>query len=229
MSKLKSFVGLDFVTVRPYFTVKSLLMYAAVAVFMSIISGSIASGAMIGVMYGMMFMGYPFVLGEKGNLDALYTTLSLDRKTVVTGRYIFTLTINLCAITAAFALSAIGVMLASFILGSPEYGEITAEALWLLVAVAAAFFVMQSLLLPVYFKLGYTKAKFFTIVPLIALMAGYAAVSAFAKDSGIISGIIESISAINSGLFAVFAVLALCFVVFISYRLSLAFYMKREF
>ena len=229
MSKLKSFVGLDFVTIRPYFMAKNLLIYAAVAVFMSIVSGSIASGAMIGVMYGMMFMGYPFALGEKGNLDALYTTLSLDRKTVVTGRYIFTLALNLCTIIAAFALSAIGVISASFISGSPGYGGITVEALWLLIAVAAAFFVMQSMLLPVYFKLGYTKAKFFTIVPFVALMAGYGAISAIAKDSDIISRIVESINAMNSGLLAVCAVLALCFVVFISYRLSLAFYRKREF
>ena len=229
MSKLKSFVGLDFVTIRPYFTAKSLLMYAAVAVFMSVVSGGIASGAMIGVMFGTIFMGYPFALGEKSNLDALYATLSLSRKAVVLGRYLFTLVINLCVVVIALALSAVGVTISSVISESTEYGIITAEALWILVAVAAAFIILQSLMLPVYFKLGYTKAKFFTMVPFVALMIGNVAVSSFAKDSDIISRIIESISAMNSGLLAVCAVLVLCFVVFISYRLSLAFYRKREF
>ncbi|MCL2082366.1 MAG: ABC-2 transporter permease [Oscillospiraceae bacterium] len=229
MNKLKAFVGLDFITVKPYFKKRNLFLFAAVVVFMSIMSGSIASGAMIGTMFGTIFMGYPFALGEKGNLDALYTTISLDKKTVVTGRYLFTLTLNLCTIIAAFAISAIGVTIGVLISDSPVYGEITIEALWVLGAVAAAFFVMQSLMFPAYFKLGYTRAKIFTIVTFIALTTGYVAVSAFAKDSDAVSNILKTISEMNNGLLAACAVLGLFVLVYISHSLSLAFYKKREF
>ena len=229
MSKLRSFVKLDFITIKPYFTKKNLLLFAAVIIYMSIVSGTIISGAMIGVMFGTIFMSYPFALGEKGNLDELYATLSLSRKTVVAGRYLFTLVLNLCVVIIVFAFTAIGVTIGSLISESSGHGEITAEALWLLAAVVAIFMVMQSMMLPMYFKLGYTKGKIFNLVPFVALSAGSMAFSSIARSNGGINRIVGFINAMNGEMLGVCAVLALGFVVCVSYLLSLSFYRKREF
>jgi len=229
MSKVKSFIGLDFITIKPYFTALNLCLYAATTCFLSIMAGSVESGVMIGVMYGTIFLGYPFALGEKGNLDALYTTLSLEKKTVVAGRYLFTLAMNSCAIALSLALSAISIKIGSIIAESADYGVISSEALWILITVVAAFIVMQSILLPVYFKLGYTKARFFSMIPFIAMTTGYVAVSALAKDNDIVSRIFNAVSEMNSASLAVIAVIGLLLLVYISYSLSLSFYKKREF
>ena len=95
MNKLTAFIKLDFFTIKPYFTFKSILIYAVIAVFLSITSINIFSAVGFGLMMGTMFIGYPFAIGEKSNMDALYATLSVNRKTVVIGRYAFTLILNL--------------------------------------------------------------------------------------------------------------------------------------
>jgi len=91
MCKLREFVKLDFFTVKPYFTVKNLLLYGAVVLFLTIMSADISAGLGIGMMFATMHTGYPFIAGEKCNMDALYITLSAGKKTVVLGRYIFSL------------------------------------------------------------------------------------------------------------------------------------------
>ena len=229
MSKLKSFIGLDFMTVKPYFTVKNQLLFVAVALFMAFVSGSIESVAVIGAMFGSIFMGYPFAVGEKSNMDALYATLSLGRKTVVAGRYLFTLTLNFCAVIITLAISSVGLFIGSVMFESSGYGNSASEVLMVFAVVIALFILMQSIMLPLYFKLGYAKTKFLTIIPFTALIAGYVTVINIARNSDVLSRMHGFISSINSGILAVFGVLGLCLVVCASYNLSLAFYTKREF
>jgi hypothetical protein len=54
-------------TIKPYFTAKNLLIYAAVALFLTAVSGNISSGIGVGLMIGTAFVGYPFALCEKSN------------------------------------------------------------------------------------------------------------------------------------------------------------------
>ena len=223
MSKLSKFVKLDFFTVKPYFTVKNLLLYGAVVLFLTIMSADISAGLGIGMMFATMHTGYPFIAGEKCNMDALYITLSAGKKTVVLGRYIFTMLFNLCFVLAVFAFS-IAVMLAYGIFGN---GFQMAASSSLLLLMPALFMAMQAIQLPLYFKFGYAKAKFISMIPFAALMAGYMAFTGFL---GGLSGLGETLSGVFAGSFAYIAVGAVFLViVFTSYRLSLAFYKKREF
>ena len=229
MNKLKLFIGLDFMTVKPYFTVKNQLLFAAIALFMVIVSGSIESTAVVGAMFGAIFMGYPFAVGEKSNMDALYATLALDRKTVVAGRYLFTLTLNFCAVFITLAISSVGLMIGSILFESSGYGNSAPEVLMVFAIVVSFFIIMQSIMLPLYFKYGYAKTKFLTIIPFTALIAGYVTVLNIARNSDILVRLYGLINSINSGLLSVFGVLGLCLVVYVSYNLSLSFYTKREF
>ena len=158
-------------------------------------------------------------------MDALYITLSLNRKTVVVGRYLFALTFNLCAILFSIFFAIVGTLItgaAGLVMG-------TSDILLAGVLLAAVFIVIQSIQLPFFFKMGYTKAKFFSMVPFVALMAGYMVFMTASKDNGIVNRIESVLERMTSGVLVGFAVLALLLICYVSYKLSIAFYKKREF
>lgn len=226
MDKLKSFIRLDYFTVKPYFTGKNILILVAVALFMTITSGSISSCIFVGMMIGTLLFSYPFVVGEKSNMDALYVTLSINRKTVVSGRYVFTFLLNVFVVLIVVIIASIW-LLAARITGIGGAGS--GDALWTAVLLAALFAVVQAIQLPVYFKYSYAKAKFLCLVPFAAIMAGFIAFITIAGDGILIKSAIGFIESINASWLIVCVVLALALVMLASYKLSLSFYKKREF
>jgi hypothetical protein len=225
MRKLKDFVHLDFITVKPYFTIKNVLLFAGVALFLTVMSGSIVSASGIGAMLGTLFVSYPFAVGEKCNLDALYVTLSLSRKTVVLGRYLFVLALNLCAVLFSALFSAVGLLAGRLFNFLPA----AAESFWPFLALSALFLVLQAIQLPVFFRFGYAKAKFFSAIPFAVLMAGYTTFGLIQKNTNVLLPQWITKLLANSAVTAVVFGLGLCLVVSLSYGLSLASYKKREF
>jgi len=225
MNKLLAFVRLDFITVKPYLTFKNLLIYAALAFFFTIITGFMSSGISIGMMVGVLFLSYPFVIGEKSNMDALYSTLSINRKTVVLGRYLFAIAINCCTILFFLTFSIAGMLVTR--ISSFESGS--GEIIWTIFFLAVLVLVIQALQLPLYFKLGYSKAKFVSMIPFAALPAGFFVISSF--DNGAITESLENLftNVLNESSLIALVVFALLLVLYGSYRLSLLFYKKREF
>ncbi|NLG10659.1 MAG: ABC-2 transporter permease [Coriobacteriaceae bacterium] len=228
MDKIKSFIKLDYITIKPYLSVKNLLIFGCIMVFLTAMSGNLASGLGVGMMLGTIYLGYPFALGEKSNMDALYTTLSVDRKTVVAGRFAFIFLFNLCSIIAALVIAAITL----FIAGKLDFNANGVETLVAIVMIAALFAVIQLFQLPVFFRYGYTKAKLLTFMPFIALMVGYFLISGFA---GQLFGDLQFILSVgnflaaNQMLIIVLIILAMLLATFISYRISVKAYAKREF
>jgi len=228
MDKIKSFIKLDYITIKPYLSVKNLLIFGCIMVFLTAMSGNLASGLGVGMMLGTIYLGYPFALGEKSNMDALYTTLSVDRKTVVAGRFAFIFLFNLCSIIAALVIAAITL----FIAGKLDFNANGVETLVAIVMIAALFAVIQLFQLPVFFRYGYTKAKLLTFMPFIALMVGYFLISGFA---GQLFGDLQFILSVgnflaaNQMLIIVLIILAMLLATFISYRISVKAYVKREF
>jgi hypothetical protein len=226
MNKIISFVRLDFITIKPYFTVKNILIYAVLALFLTTVSVNIASAIGVGMMFATMLMSYPFAIGEKSNVDALYAILSIDRKTVVLGRYFFVLSINLCAIIFSFLLVSVS-LLAAWMTNSWNGVD---EAFLIMILLAAVFFILQAIQLPFYFKFGNTKARFLSVVPFIAIMAIYFAFSSVGSNSGFSNSVTDFFTNTLSGVgIAALAVLIFLLLIFASYRLSLSFYSKREF
>ena len=78
MNRTLSFVRLDFITVKPYATLKNLIIFVAVALIMIISSGGGSSAIGILMVYAVLFSSYPFAVGEKNGIDALYVTLSIS-------------------------------------------------------------------------------------------------------------------------------------------------------
>lgn len=226
MNKLKAFVRLDFMTVKPYLTIKNLLIFAAVALYLSMLSGNMSSAIGVGMMLGTLFVSYPFAVGEKSNMDALYVTLSVGRKSVVLGRYIFTLSLNICAVLFALTLASVGRLIA-WVAGF-ESGD--GEAFLMVIVLAALFALIQAIQLPLYFKLGYTKAKIVSIIPLAAFVTGFTMfnfIALFNKGVTIIG--VQPLSETLNGPLIVLGVVVFLIAIFASYRLSVSFYKKREF
>jgi hypothetical protein len=224
MNKLNAFVRLDFVTVKPYFAGKNMAIYAGVALYMSYLGGAL-TGMGMGLMLGTLFASYPFALCEKSNLDALYTTLSVNRRTVVRGRYLFTLALDLCIIAALFAVAVTFI----FIRNETVSGEDVIEALTVAAVIFALTIVIQAVQFPIYFKFGYTKAKLLSLVPFFALMAAYFLLTSIARESALLNRLYELSERLKTGGIITLALLGVIIAAYVSYRLSLSFYKKREF
>lgn len=228
MDKIKSFIKLDYITIKPYLSVKNLLIFGCIMVFLTAMSGNVASGLSVGMMLGTIYLGYPFALGEKSNMDALYTILSVERKTVVAGRFAFIFLFNICSIIAALVIATITL----FIVGQLDIFANGVETLIAIIMIASLFAVIQLFQLPVFFKYGYTKAKLLTFMPFVALMVGYFLISGFA---GQLLGDLELVLSIgnflvhNQLVIIALIILFLCVLTFISYRISIRAYAKREF
>ena len=224
MNKALSFVRLDLITVKPYLTVKNLCIFGGVALFVLIVNNS-AVGA-IGLIMAMaaLYASYPFAVGEKSNIDVLYTTLSIKRNTVVLGRYLFALTLDLLAGLFTFILSFV-------VLTTMQRGLAVIETLVVIPFLFLVFSVIQAIQLPIYFKLNYTKAKFVAYLPFIvlplAVMVTFSSLNkAFPLEQ--ITGMLTwfATNPLTTVLLVGSAWLALMVT---SYYVSLAFYNKRDF
>jgi hypothetical protein len=212
-------------TIKPYFTVKSMVIFAAIAFFLTVVSYNLSSVFVVGMMFGLMFTSYPFAVSEKTNMDALYIILSIGRKTVVLGRYIYALFLNICAVVFSFIFALAGLLTAQ----AANFGNRINEVFWMVILFAALFAVIQVIQLPFFFKFGYTKARFLSIVPFIAIMAGYVTFTSM-RNSGFSGSITEILTnTLGGGSMIALAILILLLMIFASYRLSLSFYSKREF
>ena len=226
MNKLISFVRLDLLTIKPYFTLKNLLIFAAITFFLTVVSVNIASAIGIGMMFATMFMSYPFAVGEKSNMDALYAILSIDRKTVVLGRYVFALFLNICAIVLSFIFALAGLFTAR----AAKFQNRPDEVFWMVLLFAMLFAVIEVIQLPFFFKFGYNKARFLSVIPFIAIMAGYFTLISMEGNSelsGYVTGFFTN--TLGAGGMIASAILVLLLLIFASYRLSLSFYNRREF
>jgi len=224
MNKALSFIRLDFITVKPYLTVKNLCIFVGVALIMLIFNYS-ASGA-IGLIMACaaLYASYPFAIGEKSNIDVLYTTLSINRNTVVLGRYLFALSLDILAGLSTFILSFV-------VLTIMQKDFVVIEVLSAIPILFLVFSVIQSVQLPIYFKLNYTKAKFIAYIPFVVLPLAIMTGSNFFNNAFSLDKIV--------GLFEWFTVNPLTTalvvgaiwlgIMLLSYKVSVSLYQKRDF
>ncbi len=223
MSKALSFMRLDFITVKPYLTIKNLLIFMAVGLIMMISSGTSVTAIGIIMTFGVLYVSYPFAVGEKNGIDALYATLSLTRGSVVLGRYLFAFFVELCAALLALLLST-----GMLIIMQKEVN--LQELLVTTMVVFIIFSIMQAFQLPLYFKLGYAKAKLVAYLPFLGFPLAVFLLTGMLKRSGVLQPLAAAPEwALANPLIALCLGIALwASMVFLSYRMSLAFYKKRD-
>jgi hypothetical protein len=228
------FVKLDLMTIKPFLVNKSGFVMLILFLFLTTFS----AGA--GSLFAYMIFMYPFALGEKNNLNALYVTLGVPRKTVVLGRFAFVLLLN----AAGGVISVIFSYLISIIRGR-EFA--VAEVFLLSAVLFFVFLLLECFQMPFFFKLPYSKSKFISVVPLIIIMGFVGVVAGSASsyfenggggDSTVNVGVSGNAENFLYGLFepimeakllaATAAVVVLVVVVFVSVRISISVYAKRE-
>jgi hypothetical protein len=162
MSAVLRMAQLDLRTVRPYRT-QMVIMLVMTPLLVAVWGQPTIVPVMLVVM-SVFVAAYPFAIGEKNDLDTLYGVLPIRRATLVAGRYVFAGTLG--ATSAALG-TVVGLPLAS-VMGQPfAWGETG----YLLVAAFVVFGFFVSFQFPLYFALGYTRARLVTFLPIFAVMA----------------------------------------------------------
>jgi len=224
MRRLGAFVKLDWFTIKPYCTWKNTLLFLVMAAVVSQFGQSISMMVGVVMMYASMYVSYPFAVGEKSNLDALYATLALSRREVVAGRYLFAIGLDVGA--AALALAA-GPMVRG--ITGEDVGIVQLAAT--IAIVFAVFSLVQAVQLPLYFKLGYAKAKFVAVMPYVLISVGGLAAATVMKDRNVVAlaaNVFVWIEA-NPVWFAGACMTVWAVIMAASCRLAAAFYQKRAF
>ena len=162
MGKMGRFLKLDYEAMKGDLSGrKQLLVFGLLAVAIYFVQGSLGLG-MVFIPLASTLVFSPFAAGKDG-LDPLYIVLSISRRTVVAGRYISVLLATLISSLALFAIGSTASLIRSDDLSIPSLG---------LMAIVLFFYnaTTYGLMLPALFKLGFKKARFFTVlVPLAGL------------------------------------------------------------
>lgn len=224
MSKTLSFVRLDFITVKPYLTIKNLLLFITMALIMTIGTDTSASAIGFLMVYAAIYVSYPFAVGEKNGIDALYATLSIKRSTVVLGRYLFALIVDVCAGLLAYVFT----FLVMIVMQKNFNAE---ESFIVLLVVFLIYSVIQAVQLPIFFKLGYAKAKFLSYLPFIGLSLLIMISTNFTKDVALINQLIKCFGwFVANPIMAVLCGVVIWLVIMvISYQAACNHYNKRDF
>jgi hypothetical protein len=222
MSKTISFVRLDLLTLKPYY--RSAWALLAVGVILGVVQRDVYTMAIICMIYVILLISYPFTIGDKNGLDTLYATLAMRRAHVVLGRY------------ALSAMLFAAVALFSVVLAFGMARVMTLPFSWSLmmvvVAGAFAFFSLAAgIQLPLFFKLGYARARFFVYLPLVLVPAVIYLISLFATSSGWSVGAEQVLlwAEAHSALACAGLLVAGLVVLGLSSAVARRFYLRREF
>jgi hypothetical protein len=158
MNKALAFAALDFRLIKPY--IKSMLLFPVLGVILSISLKSTSILETYFMVALLLMISYPFTIGEKNGLDILYGTLPLARRTVVLGRYLFVLALEIVLATSGLLCS----WLLSQLVGSAWF---ISEKMAIVCVSSCVLGIIAAFQYPVYFKFGYTKARLVAQMPLL--------------------------------------------------------------
>ena len=151
-----------------FFTMKSQLvtyfsLVAIIAIF-EFMSSSLMMLCLTAAWFIALFSTNIFVVQEKNNLDLLYGSLSLRLKEIVAGRY-FSILLNYLL---AFSMVIVVHAAAALLTGKPFDFAGAPAAFGVSLLVFSAIVGVQ---VPLFFKMGYIKAKGWAMLPFLAVMA----------------------------------------------------------
>ena len=161
MSATQAIVRLDLLTVRPYR--KQLLVLVAGGLAIPISRPDPAVALPSAAVDAALAAAYPFAIGDKADLSTLLGALPVRRDTVVVGRYVFaTLTFLGAAAIATVAMFAVAAARSL-----PVEPATTAV---LLATSFAVFALTVGIQFPMYFAMGYTRARMLAYLPFVAIV-----------------------------------------------------------
>lgn len=223
MNNILKFVELDHRTIKPYLTLKNLVIVLGVALFLAFVNKNALIPLSIISVFVTIYLSYPFAVGEQNGIDPLYRILGVSRRNVVLGRYLWALSMNLGGIVFGLILA----LLLSLALSLPF---VLGEALAMLGGLFFIFSLMQAFQFPLFFKLGYMKAKTVSYLPFMVLGGIFVVFSSF-LDRIPVSFLtnVEKFFSDSLGFAIILVILLWGFLQGISILFSLRGYEKRDF
>lgn len=152
MKAVEQILHLDYLAIRPYFTLKNLLIFSLLFAFYAIIFGEVQIVVNMIPILAAFHVSYPFLVADDAGLDNLYTVFGIGKKSVVQGRYLTLLCLNLAAMIFAVLLYS----LLKIIFSEPIDWQASLTGVSMSAAASIVFSCIQ---LPFLFKFGYKKAK----------------------------------------------------------------------
>lgn len=210
-------IKLDIISMKPYYTLKYLIIILAIFFYNSFIMKSPMGMLPMILFYAVMFSSNLFLLGENSGIDSLYKIFSIGSKKVVIARYILAGLIFIVASLLGFSIYAIVSLIKNMPIGL--------DMSMVIVINFVLYAIIISVQYPIFFKSGYIKAKTFKFLPIFIIAIIGMALGYFIKDFGpILNFVLENQRMLIVGLF-ILVVLMLT----ISITLSIKFYKKRDF
>ncbi len=203
---------LDFLTSRSQ---NAIYLVAVSFVFMYRNSPLTLVGLNIAWLIALMSSGI-FALQEINHLDQLYGSLSINIKSIVLGRYLNVVMSFVITFIASVALySGIHLM---------DGKTVNLSDIFLAFSISFLIFIaMIGLEMPLFFKKGYTKGKVWFMFIFIAVLA-LALIPYFIPT---LAQLLQPII-VNQGIAIIACILVSCIIWYISYRISLVAYLRRE-
>jgi len=203
-----------------YFTFKSqIVAYASLVlmiVLFSIMGSSFVTLAITVSWFVALLSTNIFAIQEKNELERLYASLSFSLKYMICGRYIF---IFVNYVLAMFLSIFIGILISITQNRNIDYADVI---LGIFISLFV-FTIITGIQIPIYFRLGYTKARVWSMIPFVSIMAIFILPSFIDAFSNLIAELIKHQIILGIICFIVsFVILP------VSYRLSIICYQKRR-
>ncbi len=221
MSDIIKTIKLDYFSIRPYVTVKNMVIFIGLSMFYSYLAKNATATFSMPILFALMFSGYPFLVGDEAGIDSLYRVFGIRRDNVVYGRYVFALLLSTLCVVLGIVLFFISSLLFKY------SREINGFENNIFVSYVIILFVV-AIQYPLYFKYGYVKAKTLAIIPFI-IFGMVALIFSYFKSEimDMIIKIGETYSTIYIITIPILILLMLVF--FVSILISKKIYRKRDF
>lgn len=211
-SPILKILRLDLLSLRPYLTVKNLLIFLALQGWYAYFIKNPAAVFGVSLWFWVMYSSYPFLVGDRSGIDSLYRLAGIRAPQVVLGRYLYALLIHLGGTCAALCLTL------PFSLILPGYGA--APLLPIALGSALGGLLLSSLQFPFLFRYGYAKSKAVSGLTMFGVVALIFALSSLVRG-------LPSFTFPPALLLALAALLPLGLLA-LSLRLSLRWYAEKD-
>ena len=210
--------GVARITKLDFFIMKSQAISYFSLVAVILIFGLIGSPITVLCITGAWFIALMatniFAIQEKNHLDRLYGSVCVSLNEVVLGRYTF---VFLNYLAVAIIILYLGfVMCGKAIFNAPDM--MLGSGLSFLV-----FSTITGIQMPLFFKMGYTKAKLWSLIPFAVVMLLVVLPSFVSALSGVLD-----FAQSHKELFAFACILTSCIIQFVSYHIAVIFYRKQR-
>ncbi|MCH5196653.1 MAG: ABC-2 transporter permease [Oscillospiraceae bacterium] len=201
MNNIIKAAKMDLSLVRPYWW--NTLFVMLFPVVFSIMNRSLVYGVSFTMCFIGMTTSYTFSISEKNGMERLYGILPVPKKHMVIGRYLYTCAVGTVALLFSLVVDSI-------VLYKWASVEITAEGVITSALTGIVMFTLYTVFsLPMYYKFGAIKGRYFMFIP----VAGYLAIL------WVISNINVELDPVISGLLDnnivfIAAVLSVCIIAF---------------